>query len=320
VLDRLAVLGEPLLEPRDREHQRGPLPLQPAGELGDERVGQRRVRLDHLGEHEDHAGRRRRGGREHALDPAGGALAVTPPGGDAGGDAAQVLDEREAQHDRDGPQLAERQRLDRLVGRDERPEALAVDPAVRVRDELERDVVDPRRARRGPVGEPRQLAGVAPRQVAPRRPDLLLDERVVVDEPLGRGRDARAGRGGRGDQPERVAQDHLVGREPEQQAIDPAAAGGRELVPARQAARVLLELADAEQLGAQRLLVGGRRVAAVGQRGRSATGRGPRCGVAQKFTGAATRRSSNKNLKWRVSAPSMAANARTHGWRSARGS
>jgi hypothetical protein len=61
-----------------------------------------------------------------------------------------------------------------------------------------------------------------------------------------------------GDQRVRLAQRHLVGREPRQQAIRRAGCdSAASPVPGRQGARVLLELADAEQLGAQRLLVAG---------------------------------------------------------------
>ena len=56
---------------------------------------------------------------DHLVRPVVGLVAVEPVGGDAGGDAAQILDQRQAQHDRDGPQLAQLQGGHRLVGGDE---------------------------------------------------------------------------------------------------------------------------------------------------------------------------------------------------------
>jgi hypothetical protein len=128
---------------------------------------------------------------------------------------------------------------------------------MRVRDELERDVVDARRARRGAVRQPGQLAIVAARQVPPGGPDLLLDQVVVVDEPFGRRGDAPAARHRIGDQGVCLAQRHLVRGEPGQEPIGDAAAGRTDLVPAREHPRVLLELAHAEELGAHRLLFSG---------------------------------------------------------------
>src|SRR5581483_11276848 len=85
-------------------------------------------------------------------------------------------------------------------------------------------------------------------QVPARGPDLLFDEVVVVDEPLGRGGDLGAALDGLGDDRVSVLERRLVGRQSRQQVIGAVAAGGVDLVPAGQRPRVLLELTDGEEL------------------------------------------------------------------------
>ena len=102
----------------------------------------------------------------------------------------QALDQRELQQDRYGPQLAERQRIDALVGHHHAPERVDVDAAVAVRDDGQRQVIDARQPAAGTVGEPRQLGAVVLRQVAARDADLLLDQVVVVEQPFAGRRDA----------------------------------------------------------------------------------------------------------------------------------
>ena len=121
---------------------------------------------------------------------------------------------------------------------------------MRVRDELEREVVDARRAQR-PVGELRELALIAAGQVEPRRADLLLDQVIVVDEPLGRRRDLATAPDRIADEPIRVAQRQLVVAQARQQPVV-ARGSGRDLVPAGDAPRVALELRDVEELGPDR--------------------------------------------------------------------
>jgi hypothetical protein len=97
-------------------------------------------------------------------------------------------------------------------------------------------------------------------------PDLLFDEVIVIDEPFSRGRDASAALYRHGDQRVGLAQRELVGVEAGQQSVRHPVPRQADLVPGREGPRVLLELADAEQLGAQRQLLRahGRRGAGVG--------------------------------------------------------
>src|SRR3546814_2792729 len=76
-----------------------------------------------------------------------------------------------------------------------------LDPAVAVRDRVERDVVHARQ----PVGraavQARQFAAVALGQVAPRDAHLLLDQVEVVEQPVARRRQAALGVRGLAEQP-----------------------------------------------------------------------------------------------------------------------
>ena len=98
-----------------------------------------------------HDERRRRARRAAPrLPPRSSALRHVAVGGAARGargqqflgQAAQVLDERQLQHARPRPQLADRQRRDALVAVQELDQLLAIQPAVAVADQLDRDRVD----------------------------------------------------------------------------------------------------------------------------------------------------------------------------------
>ena len=210
LLDRVARLGEALLDPRQRQRQGCALSLQPARQLGDERAHHRRIRARHVRDHQDEALGVAIGDVEHLVRPAVRVAAVDRRGRDARSHAAQVLDQREAQHDRDRPQLPEREGAHRLVGRHEARECLRVDASVAVRDCLEREVVDARQPRRGPACEARQLAAVALGQVPPRRADLLVDQVEIVEQPFRGGRDAAVRRDGRGQEVANLDQDAFV--------------------------------------------------------------------------------------------------------------
>ncbi len=166
-------------------------------------------------------------------------------------DAAEVVDQRQAQHDRDRPELAQLQRLDGLVRADEGAQATRVDAAVAVGYELERDVVDDRVAGRGAAKQAGELPTVGLGQVAPGRPYLLLDEIEIVAQPL-RGwsdtklafvRDKAVG----------IEENALVLTELREQKIRPPLLINDVL--RRELLRVPLELLEAEQFGAQRLII-----------------------------------------------------------------
>ena len=162
LFDGLARFGQALFDPGQRHRQRGAAALQAARELGHEGARHRRLGAHHVGDDQDQVGGRLLRHGQHLVGPARGAVTLFAAGGDAGGDAAQVLDQRQPQHDRDRPQLAEQQRLHALVGRHEAAQDAAADAAVAVRDQLaapgrRRAAARPRRC------SPNRAPGVATR-------------------------------------------------------------------------------------------------------------------------------------------------------------
>ena len=253
LLDGGAVLGQSLLDPRQRQGQRRALALQAACQLGDKRTQHRRCRTRHVGDDENQTLRVRLGDFHHAVGPIVGEFAVDGAGGDAGGGAAQIFDQRKAQHDRDRPQFAELERSDFLVRDYEAVETFRVDPAVAVRNGLESDVVDAWESGGGAAREPRQFAAVAFWQMVPGRADLLFDQVKIVEQPFaGRG-DAAVCLDRRAEQVAGVAQNHFVFSQPREQLIGRAPVA--QAVHAGQIPAVLLHLVGAEQLRAQRRFV-----------------------------------------------------------------
>jgi hypothetical protein len=254
LLGRLVALGQPLLDPRQRQRQRGAQAVQPARQLGDERRSQRWLRARHVGDDEDQVLRRVFGGLGHAFGPLAGELALGQAARDTGRHAAQVLDQREPQHDRNRPQLAQLQRLHRLVGGDEARQRAAADAAVAMRHRQQGEVVDARHD--GLVGprDARQLAAVAGWQVALGGAHLLLDEVEVVEQPFARRRDAPLAFGAAREQGADLDQRLLVAGQPAQQPVRAARRAGA--VAGGDAGAVLLHLLGGEQPGAQRCVVG----------------------------------------------------------------
>ena len=284
LLDRRAAFAEALLQPGQRQRERRALALQPARELGHEGARQRRLGARHVGDEQDQLARRLLGRLQHAGGPGRGEVAVDAAGGDERADAAQVLDQRQPEHDRHRPQLAEQQRLHRLVGGDEARQRAARQPGVGVRDHLQRERIDARlaglrRMRRGaadraaPVAggrrggivdrgrrqriadQPRQLAAVAPGQVAPGGAHLLLDQVEVVEQPFGGRRHAPFGGRGAGELSVDAGQHALVVGQPGEQPVGQRPVG--DAVGGRQPLGMLRHLVGAVELGAQRLVVAG---------------------------------------------------------------
>jgi hypothetical protein len=83
-----------------------------------------------------------------------------------------------------GPELADAERLDALVGMDETGEVLHVEPAVGMGHIGPCEAIDPGAACEVPRRDLRQPAVVAPREVVPDPPELLIDDVEVVEEPL----------------------------------------------------------------------------------------------------------------------------------------
>ena len=174
------------------------------------------------------------------------------------GEPPQVLDEHDAQRDRDGPQLADREGLDGLVRRDEATQHLGIEVTVGVRDERPGDAEDPRIARERTVRELRQLPVEAGRQVQSRVADLLLHEVVVVQQPLGGRHRAAPALEFECAGPVGGEQDGRVVVEPPVQRRHVRRTSAHRL-RLGEAARVLLEAFDAEQFLSHGRAIGPRR-------------------------------------------------------------
>ena len=193
LLDGLSRLGQNLLDPGQRQCKGKASPLQPAREFRYEWGRHWRMRARHVRDHQHQAFRIFLSGGRHQFCPAACDIAVYPSGGDTNGNATQVLDQGQPQHDGDGPQLAQLERTDRLVGGDETAETFCVHPAVAVRNDFQRDVIHPRQSSRRAVHQSRQFPAVALGEVAPGSADLLLDQIEVVEQPFAGRRDLLVG-------------------------------------------------------------------------------------------------------------------------------
>ncbi len=194
------------------------------------------------------------GGREHAIGPRDGHVPLLATTGDAHSHPANVLQQSQPQHDREGPQLPQVQRFDGLVGSEEGRGIVAVDPTVLMGDQLQRDVVDPRKAGQGPAGQSRQLPAVPAGQMPPSQSDLLLDEIEVVEQPGLCRQDPLSRRRGGGDRVVGGHQNALVLRQPGEQPV--SARTTIDKVTACQRGGVVFQLIGAEEFGAQQLRVG----------------------------------------------------------------
>jgi hypothetical protein len=81
------------------------------------------------------------------------------------GQPAKVLDERDPEHDRDRPDLADRERRDLLVRHDEAEKVVRLDARVGVRHERQGQLVDTRVSLERALCQARELGSVADRQV-----------------------------------------------------------------------------------------------------------------------------------------------------------
>ena len=252
LLDRLAILRQPLLHPGQRHGQGRALALQPPHELGHERCGHRRIRTCHVCDDQDQALGILVHGGDHRVHPLAREVPVDSPRRDTQRHAAEVLDQGEPQHDRDRPELPEIQWRDAFVGSNETSQAHQVDPPVAMRNGLERDVPDPGETRRRSIREAREFPAVIPRQVALGGADLFLDQVKIVEQPVAGRRHAAACRDRLGQLLEYPEENFLVGRQPGQQLVWRRTR--REHVRFREIPAVLLHLVGAEELRPQRRL------------------------------------------------------------------
>ncbi len=197
LLDRALRLVQALLQPAHRQGESLALAAQLTGEFRHESAGQRGLVTNHVGQDDDQLARFL---LQHPAGPEVGLVAVPPARGNAPGDPPEALDEGQAKHDRDGPQLAQLERDDGLVGGDEAAEVVGIDTPIDMRDQLQGDAVGAGVAGQRPARQPGKLPAVLPRKVSPGGPDLRFNEVEVVEQPVGGGGDALAFTGGGADQ------------------------------------------------------------------------------------------------------------------------
>ncbi len=182
-VDRRALMVQPLLQPAERRRRSRILVAQPLHQLRGEDF---RQRLRGAGQD---VGVERGAGFAQGQKPVSQRVGLVPqvaPSGDLVGQPTQILDEDDAQRDGNGPQFADRQRLDTLIGDDEAAQDLRVEVTVGVGDERPGQPEHPRIAGKRSVCQFRQLAIIAGRQIIPDLPDLFFDEMVIVQQPFRR--------------------------------------------------------------------------------------------------------------------------------------
>ena len=267
VVHRLAlVLGaHGVLDGRARVGEHG---FEAAAQLGCARTVLAHAPQELVHERHMHRVRQRRGaratrpafeGREHLVR----GLAAGPALEQLLRQPAQVLDERELEQARPGPQFADAQRRDRLERVHEPFEPRPVEPGVAVAQHLDRHRVHAHGARACAHGELGQLEVVARRQVALDLAELAFDEMEVVEQPVGRRCAGLTQARVAGELAVRAPQDaSVLGQLVEE--LGRSATGltcEREL--GGQCARALLEPVHAQQLAVQRTVVESRGPAAT---------------------------------------------------------
>ena len=250
--DGKPLFRQPLLEPLTREVQHRTLARESLAKLRHERTGPGQIGLGHVRHHGHEV---RWAFFRHGLQPVHPTvrqIAIDPRERQPRGDALQVLDQAEPEHDRDRPKFAQRERNHLLIGTDKGAERSRLNLRIRMRDQLKHDVIDAGQPGGRTVLESRQFPAVAAGQMAAGQLYLFLDKVEIVEQPLGGGSDAAAGIDGERGLIEGV-QPLFVLSQSRQQRIgavprdDPVARGERP--------GMARELLDAEQLGAQRRLL-----------------------------------------------------------------
>ena len=216
---RQALIGQAMLEPAIGKGEVRILPLQVARQLRQKRAGKRRIGAGHVGQHQDQVGRLLLDDADHALGPIAGQIAVAACRGDSNGDAPQILDQRQPQHQRQRPQLAQLERLDRLIGGDEAIEAGGIDAAIDMGNQLQGDAIGARKAGGRAARQTRQFAAVGRGKQPPDGADLLFDQVEIVEQPFGGRLDAAALIGRRRHEIVGLDQHTLVFVEPRQELI-----------------------------------------------------------------------------------------------------
>ncbi len=143
LFDRKALLHELLLQPAAREMEHRVQAGETLAKFRDERAREPEIGPRHIRDHDDDARRIVFRHFLQLLDPFVRFIAVEPALGQPAGHPLEIFNQAEPKHDGHGPEFADFQRRNRLVGGDETCERRGIDLRIDVRDELEHDLVDP---------------------------------------------------------------------------------------------------------------------------------------------------------------------------------
>ena len=122
------------------------LPRQALAKFRHERTGQRQIGLGHVRHHDDEVGRVLLRHLLQTIHPQIRQVAIRPGKGQPGGDALEIFNQSQAQHDRNGPQLSQFQGMHRLVSGDEGVQRFRINLGIHMRDQFEHDVINARQS------------------------------------------------------------------------------------------------------------------------------------------------------------------------------
>ena len=184
LLGRDSLIGETVLEPAVCQRVIGVQPLELSHEFRDERARKNLTCSRHVSEHQDQIRRLAFDDFHHPPGPGGREIPLPPRGGNSRRDTPQILDQRQPQHEWQCPKLTQLQGLDRLIRGDKAVQSRGIHATVNVRDELEGNVVDARKAGQPTRRQSWKFLAVCGGQQSADRANLLFDQIEVVQEPL----------------------------------------------------------------------------------------------------------------------------------------
>ncbi len=156
------------------------------GEQSSEEWGGGRLGFGELGQPGEQQAGLSTGGDQQSVRPEIRQLAFAQLSQRVDCNLAHSLNERDSQHQRQGPKFTDRQGADLLIGFHETHNDLGADPAVGVGDQLAGEVVHPRQAQALLVQQAGQLAVEVPRQVDLDIGHVAFNHVFIVEHPLGR--------------------------------------------------------------------------------------------------------------------------------------
>ena len=173
-----------MLDPGQRQRQRGTLALHATHKLGDERRRHWRVGACHVGGQQDQAFRIGLRHHDHLVNPGVGLIALDPACRDTHRHPSQIFNQRQPQHDGNRPQFAQIERRDGLIRRHEAAESGFVDTAIAVRHGFQRDGVDARQPTGTAMRQARQFAAIGFGQMLFGGTYLSFDQIEIVEQPF----------------------------------------------------------------------------------------------------------------------------------------